>query len=189
MRTSTSCFCRRVTHRWSITPSSKSGGGATGTIRPRARLACPAAVLKFERLAVQGVRRRPSRIVLYSTGEAHMLDCVAQSVGVHGRCFHGCFQKPRCAYESEASGESFGRSDQLFHHLVSAAVTGAGGMARHGAPGKSRANQRVDLSRGGARDSVQPVADDDALSSLQHRALSRARNLRNGGESSDRLQP
>jgi hypothetical protein len=32
------------------------------------------------------------RVVPYSTGEADMLDCAALSMGVRGRCFHGCFQ-------------------------------------------------------------------------------------------------
>ena len=58
----------------------------------RHRQGCRPAVLKFEETTVQHVRGRLSRVVPYSTGEADMLDCAALSMGVRGRCFHGCFQ-------------------------------------------------------------------------------------------------
>jgi hypothetical protein len=53
----------------------------------------PTSGLKFEQVTVQYVRRRPFSVVLNLSGEAHMLDCAALSIGVHGRCFHHCFQK------------------------------------------------------------------------------------------------
>jgi len=59
----------------------------------RHRQGCRPAVLKFEEVTVRCVRRRPSRVVLNMTGEADMLDRTVASIGVHRRCFHGCFQK------------------------------------------------------------------------------------------------
>jgi hypothetical protein len=49
--------------------------------------------LKFDEVTVQHVHRRPFRAVLYSRGEADVLDSAVLSFGVHRRCFHGCFQK------------------------------------------------------------------------------------------------
>ncbi len=53
-----------------------------------------------------------------------------------------------------------------------------GGVAGDRAAGEGGADERVDPPRGGARDPVQPVVDDDALSPLQRRAVPRARCLR-----------
>ncbi len=50
-------------------------------------------VLKFEEVTVQYVRRRPFSVALNLSGEAHVLDCAAMSIGVHRRCCHGCCQK------------------------------------------------------------------------------------------------
>jgi hypothetical protein len=43
----------------------------------RHRRGCRPAVLKFEEAIVQRVRPGPSRLVLNSRGEAHLLDCAA----------------------------------------------------------------------------------------------------------------
>ena len=58
----------------------------------RHRQGCRPAVLKFDEVTVQHIRRRPSRVVLNMTGEANMLDRAVGSISVHRRCLHGCFQ-------------------------------------------------------------------------------------------------
>ena len=54
---------------------------------------------------------------------------------------------------------------------------------------EGRADERLDLPRRRARDAVQPVADDDALPALQHRALPRARRLRDRRELAAGVEP
>ena len=58
----------------------------------RHRHGCRPAVLKFDGITVQHVRKRPSSVALYSHGEVDKLVRAAVSIGVHRRCFHGCFQ-------------------------------------------------------------------------------------------------
>ena len=64
-----------------------------------------------------------------------------------------------------------------------------GRRAGRRAGGEGRADERLDASRGGARDAVQPLADDDAVPPLQRGALPGARRLRDGRVAADRVEP
>jgi len=70
---------------------SKTGGGATGTIRPATSPRMPPSGFVREN-RVQQVGGRPSRVVLNSKGVAHELDRSPASIVCRRRCFHGCFQ-------------------------------------------------------------------------------------------------
>src|SRR5213082_974978 len=62
-------------------------------------------------------------------------------------------------------------------------------LARHGVAGESGSDQRLDLPRGRAGHPVQSLPHDDAVPPLQHRALSPAGDLRDGGQPAIRIQP
>ena len=75
------------------------------------------------------------------------------------------------------------------HRLQRGLPPGARRLERPRAARQGPAHERLDLPRRRARHAVQPVAHDDALPPLQHRAVPRARRVRDGGQRAHRLQP
>ncbi len=63
------------------------------------------------------------------------------------------------------------------------------GLARRGRGRERRADERLDSPRGGARDPVQSLGDDDAVSPLQRLAVQRARGVQHRRQRPNRIEP
>ena len=82
-----------------------------------------------------------------------------------------------------------GHHRRRHHRLQRGLPPGARGLERSRAARQGPAHERIDLPRRRPRHAVQPVAHDDALPPLQHRAVPRARGVRDGRQRAHRVQP